>query len=186
MKHPNLVTTDRLPTPEIQAGFDDAVVAHGRGDKANSAHSGPQEAAEGLDGLDQRHGALGVNSAQGAPTGQDEGVDAEAIADAPPAGRHVVRLLRVTVVHRSGDRGYELLLQSGAHLWRPRPLWFRADRVPPAVVRRDLDNVLVPLLRPVAAPGAFTEVEAAEAMIGLAFVATVDASGAVTKAETPT
>ena len=95
-----------------------------------------------------------------------------------------MRLLRVTLVHRSGDRGYELLLQSGAHLWRPRPLWFSSERVPPAIVRRDLDNVLVPLLRAVTAPGALTEAEAAEALIGLAFTATVDASGAVVKAET--
>jgi hypothetical protein len=115
----------------------------------------------------------------------DGGSDEQAFADAPPTGRHEVRLLRVTLVARqSGDRGYELLLQSGAHLWRPRPLWFRADQVPPGIVRRDLDNVIVPLLRAVAAPGALTEAEAADAMTGLTFVATVDASGAVTKADT--
>ncbi len=113
--------------------------------------------------------------------------DDQAIIDAPPAGRHAVRVLRVTLVAKqSGNLGYELLLQSGAHLWRPRPLWLRSDRVPPAIVKRDLDNVLVPLLRPVAAPGALTEAEAADAMIGLTFVATVSASGAVTKAEDAT
>jgi hypothetical protein len=94
-----------------------------------------------------------------------------------------VRLLRVTVVQQSGSLGYELLLQSGAHLWRPRPLWLRSDRVPPAIVRRDLDNVLVPLLRAVTTPGALTEAEAAAALTGLTFNATVDASGAVTKAD---
>jgi len=71
-------------------------------------------AAEGVNGQDRGRGAGEKYPAQSA--GDGIGSDVLEIADAPPAGRHRVRLLRVTLVYRSGDRGYELLLQSGAHL----------------------------------------------------------------------
>jgi hypothetical protein len=178
----NSATIDKAQATEAQADFDKTVAAPGQSNGAG----GSQEVEEGRYGQDWDQSVQEKDCVQKAPGGSGDAVDdAQAIADAPPAGRHAVRLLRVTLVIRSGDHGYELLLQSGVHLWRPRPLWFRADRVAAAIVKRDFDNVLVPLLRAVTAPGELTEAEAAEAMIGLAFVATVDASGAVTKAEAP-
>jgi hypothetical protein len=182
----NIESTPKKPDRAAVAALasSDDGVADGNGH--DRAHSGPEKAAEGLNAKGRVEGAGEKEGTQRAPGGPAGGADSDVqeIADAPPAGRHRVRLLRVTLVHRSGDRGYELLLQSGPHLWRPRPLWFSSERVPPAIVARDLGNVLVPLLRAVAAPGALTEIEAAEALIGLAFTATVDATGAVTKAET--
>jgi hypothetical protein len=107
------------------------------------------------------------------------------LAGAPPAGRHDVVVAGVTLtIRQAGDRGYELLLQTArGHLWRPRALWLRSNLMGPAIVKRDLDNVLVPLLRAVAAPGALTEAEAADAMIGLRFTATLDDNGNVLAAE---
>jgi hypothetical protein len=87
------------------------------------------------------------------------------------------------LLHRTtGTVGYELLLRSGAHVWRPRPLWLRSERIEPSIIQRDLQQVVAPLLQAIAAPGTLTEAEAADALIGLTFSATIDATGAVVKA----
>lgn len=112
--------------------------------------------------------------------------DIQELHGAPSAGRHAVVVAGVTLtINLSGDRGYELLLQAaGGHLWRPRILWLRSQAIPPSFVARDL-RILAPLLGKVTVPGVLTEGEAADALIGMEFIATLDGSGNLVAAEIP-